>query len=578
MTGLISLAAGSVKWEIAPALLRDDVRAEASPLFDSRGPQLDGWLRSGQARVVKQGPHRRVVAVSLPGVAFHVKEYREGAIRGSKARLEFTRTQEVAARGVPTLEPLAAGEHTDAAGGRRSYFVTRTVPDVSPLWGFLEETLPDLSRQAKTILRQQTAVAMGRFLAKLHDAGVTLADMHPGNLLVRLTGAEMELFLIDLYTVRLGPPLPWLASAANLVVLNRWFMLRSEHTDRLRFWHAYRTARATLDTQTTAQAARVSQSRTHLEKWAKAEVRELESGTLASNLDFWRGYDRRCLENNRQFKRVAAPGVVGHAVRDFPAETLRQLLADPDAAFRDPAAKVLKQSKSVTVVEVTLPLADGPRPVIVKRLAVTRWTDPWVSLFRRPPALRAYLMGHTLRGRLLPTPRPLAVLHRRRFGLLREGYVVTEKVPAATELTDFVRGLATQSRRDVRAILRPLVDDLARLVALLHQRRLSHRDLKASNVLVSEEEGRRRLTLIDLVGVTTHRHVSRSRRVQNLARLHTSFHAFAHVSRTDKLRFLRVYLRWGLRSRQGWKDWWRAVAAATDAKVRRNQRLGRPIG
>jgi hypothetical protein len=66
--------------------------------------------------------------------------------------------------------------------------------------------------------------------------------------------------------------------------------------------------------------------------------------------------------------------------------------------------------------------------------------------------------------------------------------------------------------------------------------------------------------------------------VQNLARLHASFHRLPGVSRTDKLRFLRVYLAWGLRGRLGWKRWWAQVEAATRAKVARNLRNGRPLG
>jgi Lipopolysaccharide kinase (Kdo/WaaP) family len=84
--------------------------------------------------------------------------------------------------------------------------------------------------------------------------------------------------------------------------------------------------------------------------------------------------------------------------------------------------------------------------------------------------------------------------------------------------------------------------------------------------------------LIDLVGVRRHRRLGRRRKVQNLARLHASFVGNPAVSRTDKLRFLRVYLRWGLRGKQGWKAWWRQVEEATRVKVARNARNGRVLG
>jgi len=68
-----------------------------------------------------------------------------------------------------------------------------------------------------------------------------------------------------------------------------------------------------------------------------------------------------------------------------------------------------------------------------------------------------------------------------------------------------------------------------------------------------------------------------AQRLRNLVRLHASFHSEPMITRTDKLRFLRTYLQWGLFGRLGWKNWWRALDEATQAKVARNARNGRPL-
>jgi len=70
--------------------------------------------------------------------------------------------------------------------------------------------------------------------------------------------------------------------------------------------------------------------------------------------------------------------------------------------------------------------------------------------------------------------------------------------------------------------------------------------------------------------------LSRSRRVQNLARLHASFFQSPALTRTDKLRFLRIYLQWGLFGRHDWKRCGRD-RAGTREKVARNARKGRPL-
>ncbi len=79
------------------------------------------------------------------------------------------------------------------------------------------------------------------------------------------------------------------------------------------------------------------------------------------------------------------------------------------------------------------------------------------------------------------------------------------------------------------------------------------------------------------MGVTRHRKLRYARRVQNLARLHASFFQNPALTRTDKLRFLRSYLQWGLVGREGWKQWWKDIERATLAKVARNRRSGRPL-
>ena len=79
-------------------------------------------------------------------------------------------------------------------------------------------------------------------------------------------------------SVRLRAPLSGRARRENLVILNRWFMLRVSRSDRLRFWFAYCRAHACLP-------------RHEVRDWA----RKLEGASLDSNFRFWRNRDRRCV-------------------------------------------------------------------------------------------------------------------------------------------------------------------------------------------------------------------------------------------------------------------------------------------
>jgi serine/threonine protein kinase len=573
------LTAGGVCWQV-PATHRD-------LLFGPDGLRLEEWLGDGRAQVVKHGPHRTVYRLTLPGLDCYLKHYRlpdarawvRELVRPSKARMEYDRALAVAARGVPTVTPLALGESCQGAGPADSFLVTHTLADTVPLHHFVEVLFPGLPPGRQTAVRQQLAVALGEFLARLHDAGIVHNDLHAGNILVRLDPDDRPfLYLIDLHAVRLlGRPLGWPTARANLILFNRWFSLRANRADRLRCWHAYHRCR-----QAFPRAAQ-----------PRELACELEARTWRSNLRFWKSRDRRCLVSNRYYQRVRKGGVSGYRVTDLDAAALAALLADPDEPFRRPGVRLLKDSRSSTVAELEMPVRGELRRVIYKRFRVTSWSDPWTALVRQPPALRSWVRGHGLRERCLPTPRPLAVLHRRRHGLVREGYLLTEKIDNAVDLCRFVASLAALPEPRRRTVLRQSLDRVARLVRDLHRCALSQRDLKAANILVSggasSKQGQSPAVatpglpgtdyfwLIDLVGVTRHRELSHRRRVQNLARLHASFVRDPALTRTDKLRFLRVYLQWGLFGREQWKSWWRAVELATDKKVARNVRNGRPL-
>jgi tRNA A-37 threonylcarbamoyl transferase component Bud32 len=565
-------------------------------LLGPDGLRLCQWLQMGQARVIKHGPHRSVYAVTLPDLSFYVKHNRIANTRAwlrelarpSKARAECQRALDVASRRVPTVTPLAVGEQTSALGRGESFLVTASLDHTMPLDTFVESILPTLEPGRRPGIRQRLAVALGMFLARMHGEGILHRDLHAGNVMLRLSAQdEPALFLLDLHSVRLGNALGWKASRDNLVVFNRWFILHAGRTDRLRFWHAYHQARAEVCDWPRSAGGDARQTVLEL-------ARDLEKRTRRSNFRFWRRRDRRCLGENRYYRRVAAAGVVGHAVTELDGELRASLLADPDEPFRRPGMAFLKDSRTSTVVEFDLTLGGTTRRVIYKRFCIKSRKGPWLSLVRRPPALRSWLYGHGLRERCLPTARPLLVLHRRSAGALWQGYLLSLKIQNGVELPRFLDDSLSLAPLERARLLRDRVEQVARLIRELHRRGVSNRDLKGANILTRAISGPTAhadrlhvdaranpstpdVCVIDLVGVAIPRRLGRQRQVQNLARLAASVGRHAALRRTDLLRFLRVYLQWGLFGHSAWKDWWREIKYATHAKIARNARLGRPL-
>jgi hypothetical protein len=187
----------------------------------------------------------------------------------------------------------------------------------------------------------------------------------------------------------------------------------------------------------------------------------------------------------------------------------------------------------------------------------------------------------------LPTPPDLLVLGRDgRRGPIRlpagptETYLMTVKAEPSTTLADFLAStLPGRPAADRLAVRRRLAGALGRLLRDLHDRSLSDRDLKASNILIEgdPEAIRPSLSLIDLVGVRLISPLPDHRRVQNLARLLASLSEQPGWSRTDSLRVLLAYLPQHEAAAGRWKATWRRVARWIDRKRARNRRRGRPL-
>ncbi len=116
----------------------------------------------------------------LPNV---VNKYVYGNIRHSKARRSYDNALELLRLGFSTPQPMGYGEVIEGRCLTRSYYFSRQVDDIIEM--------RDVARHADW---RELLFALGKEMARLHEAGVWMKDFSPGNVMFKRTPDGNYLF------------------------------------------------------------------------------------------------------------------------------------------------------------------------------------------------------------------------------------------------------------------------------------------------------------------------------------------------------------------------------------------------
>ena len=131
----------------------------------------------------------------------------------------------------------------------------------------------------------------------------------------------------------------------------------------------------------------------------------------------------------------------------------------------------------------------GDEPVLVKRFKrVNAIQQVAYTFFRPSKAERAYRFADEFLRRGIATPRRVAYMEQRRWGLFSVGYFVSCEA-AGTETSLLLR--------EVQDYPPALAEAVARQVVLMHSRGVLHGDLNLSNFLCTDDDGYH-FTMIDI--------------------------------------------------------------------------------
>ncbi len=229
---------------------------------------------------------------------------------------------------------------------------------------------------------------------------------------------------------------------------------------------------------------------------------------------------------------------------------------------------------STRCVHLHLPSAATIQHVVVK-VALPR---PSTGLRRlaetveRSRSHRSHLWAHRLRALGIDTPRPLGYVEHERTPARHASFAAFEHVGAPTlmDIRDGRLSLLPTLGAGGIAEKRALLVRVATLLARMHAHGLFHGDLHPANILVEKD----RLLVVDLDSMRSVSFPGRAE-LKNLVRLNRDFLDTRLVTRTDRLRFLRTYLRSQADPETRLRALWQRLQTATAEKlVERGQAFG----
>ena len=208
-----------------------------------------------------------------------------------------------------------------------------------------------------------------------------------------------------------------------------------------------------------------------------------------------------------------------------------------------------------------------------KRVRRRNWWKVLTEIFRTNRQLKTWRLGRRLLEYNITTPRPLAVIVPRWYQIGVEAYLAIEWVDGARNLRQVALSLSQFTSTTRRSFMHAAAKGVGELIARMHEARISHRDLKATNLLLRKTASGVESYVIDLDGAQHHlRRLGWHQRFCNLSRLELSSRELAAISNADRLRLLQAYLDASTAPKPHWKMAWQELSEIAGQRALRPKR------
>lgn len=225
--------------------------------------------------------------------------------------------------------------------------------------------------------------------------------------------------------------------------------------------------------------------------------------------------------------------------------------------FRDmnsfPGFLPLKDSKIKMLASVCLDPENSQKKYLIKIYKYPGFYTKFKYLFRPSKGYQEWKLAGEIKKRGVPTLLPIAFGERKRWGFRLESLVMTEQLSDCINLEELFLG------KELRyfTLKRKIIEEYGKLAGRIHNRGILQDDFDPNNILL-HWKGKRDflLFLIDFERVKLFKVLSVKKKVRSLAKLNRMGR---RLRRTDRLRFLKSYLKDDLQGRNDLRRWLRLI-------------------
>ena len=489
---------GGVRWDTLPKRALAFTQLVAGDIEE---------IFTSKKHVVKENSARAIACVrGAGGEGYFVKKYNRRGIAGflrgkfgkSQARREWRNLLEAKEKNLPVPEPVAFG-----AASEFEYLATIEIPDAEPLIENL---------RARGSVPREEVTQLAEITAAMHEAGLVHRDLHLGNFLV--SPGRDGLVLMDFHRARFRKNADRAAVAADLGQMLYSLSLVGTDENCGQMLNEYVKIRGL------AQSGLEDASLVEARLWGDRHERSRA---------------KRCLRNSSRFTVESKGGRRIFCRKDFDID-LDKLIEEHRGIVKRGGDGLLKDSPKS---KLTVHDSPGGGRLVVKRHGGAGLSRLLEICTRGSRLGREWVNANGLLARGFKTPTPVALVE---VGppWNRTSFLVSEFLRDARPLDEYLRekfaGEPTTFSRGDKA---DTICSLAGLIRRLHEKKIFHKDMKANNILVREEENGPSFFFLDLDRVRFDVGPALGEIAAALAALNAAVPNFITLS--DRMLFYRTY-------------------------------------